>query len=252
MNVTFDLSIIQGNVLQISDTTQEYYEYLEEDNDNYLSLGSFKYSDTVTINVIKYKSYNSEFPEILGTTVTKHKEGDDIMYLDEAHYPLTQDGYYIIDHMVIPTLRWLQSHLNEEIISQYTGIYVIDDYNNIYKKVENELKHCSIEELVAIENPDITTVSKASQETFSICFINTCYLEQCKKQLENAMKDRCAKSNHKTDFNTDLLWIAINAIKYNIEFGYLNQAQLILEEVTRCTNLCNTVKGTNYGCQCGR
>jgi hypothetical protein len=38
------------------------------------------------------------------------------------------------------------------------------------------------------------------------------------------MKDRCTKAKVKTEFNTDLLWIAINAIKYNIEFGYLNQA----------------------------
>lgn len=249
MNVTFDLSIVQGNVLQITDTTQEYYEYLEEDNNNYVRLGRFKYSDTKTVNVIKYNPYNAEQPTILDIIVTDHILEGELAHLDEAHYPLQKDGYYIIDHIVLPTLDWLKNHINDEIIKEYSGIYVIDG-EAIYKLIGESLEECNIEELIALENPDITTISKASQETFSICHIHTCYLEQCRKHLETAIKNRCAKQN--SDLQTDLLWLAINAIKYNIEFGYLNEAQSILEDVVGCNNLCNNQKETNYGCSCCR
>lgn len=247
MNLTFDLSIVQDRMLQIKDTTQEYGEYLDEDNPNYITSGRFRYSDTATVNVIKYKYYSSEQPVILDVIITNHKQGDQIMYLDEALYKLEQDGHYIIDHLVLPTKQWFDS--NEEEHDDYTNLYYTDGID-FYKYVNSDSTICSIEEILSLENLDITTISKATQETFSICFIHSCYLQECKKQLEQTIHSKCQAYNYKPDFNLDLTWLVINAIKYNIEFGYLNQAQSILEDFTNCLNLCKTEKFKSNGCSC--
>ena len=52
-------------------------------------------------------------------------------------------------------------------------------------------------------------------------------------------------------FKRDLLWTAINAIKYSIELKQLYEAQRMLEETIFCGQLCNniTIKSTaNCGC----
>lgn len=247
MNLTFDLSIVENSNLQIKDTTQEYDEYLPENNNQYVTSGRFKYSDTATINVIKYKYYNEENPVILDVIITNHKQEDQIMYLDEALYQLKQDGHYIIDHLVLPTKEWFDFNVEEH--DDYTILYFTDGIN-FYKYNNDVISDCSIEEIIAVENLEITTISKTTQETFSICFIHSCYLEQCKKQLEQNIHSKCSAYNYKPDFNLDLTWLAINAIKYNIEFGYLNQAQSILEDLTNCTNLCKPEKYKSNGCCC--
>ena len=47
----------------------------------------------------------------------------------------------------------------------------------------------------------------------------------------------------------------MNAVKYNIEFGMLLQAQSLLEELTKCTGVSKLQgstlnKNTNHGCKC--
>lgn len=244
MNLTFDLSIVHGCMLQITDTTQEYDEYLPEDNNNYRQPGRYKYSDTATINVIKYKTFKAEEPQILETIITNHKIDNDIIYLDEAYYNLQKDGHYIIDHIVLPTTEFVASH-------NMKNVYATDGVN-IYKYVDGSFIEKSIQEILELNPVSIEEmgVSIASQETFSICHIHNLYLEECKKQLESAMINRCSSANYKSDFNTDLIWIAINAIRYNIELGHLCQAQSILEDLIGCNNLYNSE--TYHGCSCCR
>jgi hypothetical protein len=37
--------------------------------------------------------------------------------------------------------------------------------------------------------------------------------------------------NEAHNLNIDLIWMSLNAIKYYIEFGMLNQARALLEEI---------------------
>jgi hypothetical protein len=63
----------------------------------------------MTINVIQYKKYTKEYPDILETIITPHlDEDDEIIYLDEAYYSLQKDGHYIIDHLVLPTKKFIR------------------------------------------------------------------------------------------------------------------------------------------------
>ena len=186
MNTTFDLSITQDCVLLIQDTTQSYCEncnkeYLEEDSNLYVTKGRFKYSDTYTINVIKYVSSNDDILNTGGTIekvlITPHVDNAGlIMYCDEAMYDLKKDGHYVIDHLIIPSLQCINNLIEKEyeIIPEYDYIYATDGIN-FYKYINNNYTVCSIDELISI-NSDSTTISKSSQDTFSICNLHKCYL----------------------------------------------------------------------------
>lgn len=248
MNVYFDLSIIQDCVLRISDTTQEFREYLPEDSNEYITPGRFKYTDTYTVNVIKYVSTKSI--DILNTIITSHLMDDGTpMFCDEACHTLSKDGHYLIDHLIIPSVQCIEKIPN---LTQYERVYATDGIN-FYKYINGVLEECSVVEIIE-SNAENTTISKSSQDTFSLCIMNKKYLELSKKNLEMAMQTKCMSKSNLSDLNIDLIWMALNAIKYNIEFGMLQQAQALLEEVTHCTGVYNESNNLNkshtHGCQC--
>lgn len=249
MNVYFNLSIISNCTLHIQDTTQEYEEYLPE-NDSYVKPNQFKYSDTYTINVIKYGSSNGQ-NTILKTLITPHKKEEDIIYLDEAYYPLHKDGKYIIEHLIIPSESWIDSQLEQgnKILNLYQYKYFTDG-KDFFQYINGNKEKCSIEEILK-DQKETTTVFKSTQETFSICNLHNCYLQACQNKIEQNLFKHCYKKEDLRDINIDLIWLGINAIKCNIELGYLNKAQLIIENLMKCPNICsNYYKRNNNECGC--
>ena len=249
MNLYFDLSITQDGVLQIEDITQTFNEYLPEDNDVYITPGRFKYSETYTVNVIKYVS--TKGVKVLDVKITSHvDEYGDAVFCDETYYPLLHDGHYVIDHLVIPNIECVENKIN---IADYDRIYTTDGHE-FFKLTNGVLEKCSISELTE-PNEYRTTISKAFQETFSLYRLNDTYLELCNQHLHKLMKNLCAKEKEAHDIELDLVWLSINAIKYNVEFGMLDQAQRLLEEIHKCTGIAKLVNNnlnTNngYGCKC--
>lgn len=245
MNLTFELSLLNNCVLRIKDTS--YNEYLSEDNNFYISKKRFKYSDTYTVNIIKYKAVAEE--SVLDILITPHSTD-----LDEAYYNLKKDGHYIIDHLVIPSVECYERLLQDEdnILSEYTLRYATDGINFYKYNIDGVKTSCPVEEIIELNPESDSTISKVSQDTFSICFLHNCYLRLCNQQFDKLIKNRCQKQFDK-NFEVDLIWMAINAIKYNTEFGdtYLDAAQAILEDITRCNTVCSqTNKSNNYECNC--
>lgn len=254
MNLTFDLSIVQDCVLQIKDTTRESAdsEYLSENSNTYVKSGQFKYSETYTINVIKYKKYNSEDAEIIDTIITSHvDEANNIIYLDEAYHHLQKDGHYIIDHLVIPNIKLAEKLIDLEKnntigtmgINDYDNFYITDG-TNFYKFINGVPELCDIIEIINV-NPVNSNISKTSQETFSICFLHKCYLEHCKNEIKGIINVCLPNTIY---YTSNLIWICINAIKYNIEFGNLEHAQSILENLLNCSGFCQSINSQKHGC----
>ena len=249
MNVYFNLNLTSNCTLQISDLTQEYNEYLPEDSNLYVTPGRFKYTDTYTINVIK--SVETQNTNIVSTIITQHVNDDGTpLFCDETYYCLLKDGHYIIDHIILPSIECVQNNINVQL---YDYIYATDGVN-FFKLVGENFEECSIVEIMEINSDLKTTISKASQETFSLCLLNNKYLELCKQQFNQLIVNRCkTKTNLSSDL--DLIWVSLNAIKYNVELGMLTQAQSLLEDVYSCTGISqlinNLTKSNNYGCGCG-
>lgn len=245
MTTYFDLSIISDCNLQISDSTQNYNQYLPDDSNEYITAGRFKYRETYTINVIKYVSTTET--EILTTIITPHvDEHDRVMYLDEACYKLFKDGHYIIEHIILPNLECALR--TKDVHSK--GVYATDG-QNFYVLNGDELKPITIEDLLEVDIEG-TSISKSTQETFSLCILNNKYLELCKQEFTSLINNACPNKQAR-NLDIDLVWMAINAIKYSIEFGMLTQAQAMLEEIFRCTGIAKLNKNNktgNHGCKC--
>lgn len=251
MNTTFTLSIVENSVLKITDTTQQAGEYLSEDNNNYVIPGKIKYSDACTVNVISYKSSNQQ-EQLIETIITPHVQDGEILELDEAYHNLTKDGHYLVKHFIIPTVTWLDEQMQQpgnDLQGMYEYIYVSDGYK-FYKLVDQKLEECDVQEILEV-NANLTTISQSEQETFSVCFLHKCYLNLCKTKFEKMIKQRCF-TKYDQDFNIDLIWMGINAIKINTEFGYLSQAQSVLEDLVSCNTLCsqNIFNLNNYEPRC--
>jgi len=65
----------------------------------------------------------------------------------------------------------------------------------------------------------------------------------------------CNKPNSDSSliYKRDLLWSAMNVIKYLVEMDQLEEAQRLLEEITACNGLCSSSQPeftSNCGCGC--
>lgn len=211
----FDLSVLDKNVLKITGIPQD------------------EQSVEYVVNVIKYKSSQSDEATILDYIITKHNEETNT---NEALYTFTKDGHYILDHLIMLSL--------DKAIEVGLQGYCADD-NNLYKIEKGEYTICSIDEIIEVNDP---SVIKYNQETFSICYLHECYLELCNNKFKWLMRNRCTKQNDLDNFDLDLIGLSLSAIRYNLEFGYMSTAQSIIEDIYKCVNVCkNNVK---YECGC--
>lgn len=174
------------------------------------------------INVIQYKNSDSEDPEILKTFIVDNAEEN------ECQYVLPKDGYYIIEHILTP--------------SQGKETTYYTDGTHIYKKDSGVV---DVKELIEVNDPYLT---KYEKETFAICYLHECFLQMCNNKFKQMSTNKCYKANSE-DFNLDLIGLSLNAIRYNLEFGYINNAQTIIEDLNRCVNLCK-INHKNNECGC--
>jgi hypothetical protein len=70
----------------------------------------------------------------------------------------------------------------------------------------------------------------------------------CNKKFNQLMCKNCIKKDDIEDFNLDLIGLSLNAIRYNLEFGYMDTAQTIVEDLYRCTNICKNDIKHECGC----
>lgn len=176
-----------------------------------------------TINVIQYKNSDSEDPEILETLIVDHNKEN------ECQYVLPKDGYYIIKHILIPS--------KDKASTYYTN------GTDIYKKDSDE--EVDVKELIEVND---SSLKKYTKETFVICYLHECFLQMCNNKFKQMSTNKCYKANSE-DFNLDLVGLSLNAIRYNLEFGYINNAQTIIEDLNRCVNLCKiNHKSNECGC----
>lgn len=144
--------------LTITGLSREAGEYLPEDSNENI-LNTFKYSETVTVNVIQLDKIDE--PEFVKSTVAPH-----LTNTDEVQVNISKDGNYRISHIIIPTTEWLQKEIDNpnSSLSSYAVVYVSDG-STIYKYINEGLVECPALEL-AERNPDGTTISISEKIPF--------------------------------------------------------------------------------------
>ena len=238
--------------LNINITTSDKCKIVVQDVSTYLAedfsgivKGKFKYSDTISIDVLQHN-------QTLKTIYTKH---DTLKSID---IPIEFDGWFSLVHLVIPNIEWFNKEL-EKTEGSALGLYDIvyfSDGIDIYKYINGETSQVTIDDILEINTVN-TTISRISRDFVSICFLRKCYINLCQQIFEDRGFSHCWNKN-KVDseliYKRDLVWMAINVIKYLTECEQLAEVERIIETIQGCNGLCvssNLTSKTN-GCGCSK
>ena len=243
--------------LNINVTTSNNCKIIVSDISTYLAedfsgtvKGKFKYSDTVSIDVLQHnKTTETVYRDPI---YTKHDT------LQPINIPVEFDGWFEIIHLVLPSIEWVNKEISKgegSALDLYNLVYFSDGIN-IYKYLGGNVSQVTITEVLEV-NPINTTISKTSRDYISICFLRKCYINLCQQIFEDRGFSRCWNKN-KVDseliYKRDLVWMAINVIKYLTECKQLAEVERIIETIQGCNGLCvssNLTSKTN-GCGCSK
>lgn len=232
---------------------------LERDSDFYLdspgvSKRNYAFEHTATLNAV-IAIDSSEEETLESYSLVPHIDID----IDEI--TLKKDGLKRVEHIIIPTYEWFLyvRDMNESSFDDYpNGVYFIGEGDKFYKYHYGIITEVPLQEILEINQED-TTLIKTSLHTFELCHLEECFFKLCMYLLENMpCIDPCfndkAKGFAGEILNRDIIWMALNAIKYCIEQQQFYRAQKILERVETCWGICrdlDNINSTQYkGCGC--
>ena len=225
-------------------TIEDTSTYLLEDSTAF-QKGQFKESDTMPMVLLYLNTI--ENPSIKSVAFDKE-------------VPVKFDGWFTVYYVVLPTKSWFQNALKAssqvDILGVYDSVYYTDGAN-IYKynpKTQNTLEVTDLAEIIEI-NPVNTTISITSKDYVSICFLTKCYVNLCQQIFESRGLTQCWNKNNidsELIYKRDLVWMAINVIKYMVECNQLYEAERIIELLHSCNGVCSDKKVRNNvkGCGC--
>lgn len=245
MDLSINISTDKGCKVLIADNSQ----YLPE-NQSGTVKGKFKYSDTVTIDILQHnKAKETIYRQ---PTYTLHDTNKEISI------PVEFDGWFTVIHLVLPSVEWYKREKEKtegSAISLYNIVYFTNG-KTIYKYLNGIEQEVSLEEVLEI-NPIDTTISRVEKDYISICFLRKCYINLCQQIFEGRGFSKCfdrTKISSELIYKRDLVWMAINVIKYLTECSQLAEVERLIESINGCNGLCdnsNITSNTN-GCGCSK
>ena len=239
MEFNIDVKTHVNGEISIDDYSKEYGQYIDEDLEIITSYDSYKYSECVTLNTItKVDTCSITLLDVLLNT---HDEN-----LDSCVFKAKRDGYYVIDHFIIPNMKWLEN-ASEEYKQYYETIYITDG-QKLYKLIEDQLEECTVKEIME-RNIEGTTIKKCKVELFFTGNLQQCYINFCKNLFNTALTS-CPPSNSDT-YTRDFIWMTLNVIDYLIGFKQFMEAQRMIENFEKCGGFCKTdIKNNTRSCGC--
>ncbi len=262
----FDIDIhtgINGNIT-IEDYSYEYDQYFPEDQ-IVQEYGRYKYSECKTLNIII--KINSGKITLIDVLLHDHDQlvedptipGTYLYDLEKTDFTIHKDGYYNINHVIIPTKQWYnETYLkqDEQYRKAFEHIYIIDTDNKLYKLENNDFVECTVKEIIE-RNSEGTTIQKCIIDVFYTGFLQLCYINYCRKLFQKLTKTcnyTCAPEDIKElTYIRDFLWMLLNTIDYQISFKQYMEAQRVLEMTNGCGNFCKNQElnaGPSTGCGC--
>lgn len=231
----------------------------------------FSYNDSVTINIL------SSLDSTYNITKTGLKINDHQLDVDEVIFNFFSDGLHKIQHIIVPTIQWLHSYIQTEKHLPYKdNIYVyvpsgywtgvIDSVYQLKDSVEltdiqsldtipmDLFNLINIDQLIELCESDPNDAQVTStllfdyKHTFATCNLQKCYYKFCQSYLQNLCTGKCSQQNIQ---NRDIIWMALNTINYLLDLERYAEAQSILEEINRCSGLCNKISVKQGGSSCG-
>lgn len=212
----------------------------------------FKYSDTMSIDVLVLN--HSTEPKYQLPVFTEHDPTNMNVIMSVGF-----DGWFSINHIVIPTKEWFYSNYDGEkttgVAALYDTVYYSDG-SYIYKYFNGVISTTDVIELVE-RNPEGTTISKIDKNYVSICFLKKCYISLCQQIFNSRGFNECWNKgtiDSQLIFKRDLAWMAINVIKYMVQSNQLAEAERIIEQIGGCNGICKNEfkRWADHDCGCSK
>lgn len=222
------------------------------------------------ISIIDKSQYMPEGDDYIVNTNFKLKKSDSASitllfannYSDKSQYqtasfdcqiPVNFDSWYTVYYIVLPTKNWV--YQNQVIADLFSLVFYIEN-NKIYRYSKQGVDEELLDYSELIHYADLTDVkhniSIASQDFMSICFLQKCYVNLCQQIFKDKNFVRCSnKVDHSLSYTRDLVWMALNVIKYMVEANQLFEAQRILEIIYSCNGICQNGNSKFYESNCG-
>ncbi|MBR2248220.1 MAG: hypothetical protein IJ880_14565 [Bacilli bacterium] len=83
--------------------------------------------------------------------------------IDSVTFHVDQDGYYTVDHIILPNMDWYETSQND-YREYYDTIYVTDG-EKVYKEIDGTLQECTVKEILE-RNIEGTTIQKCRVDIF--------------------------------------------------------------------------------------
>lgn len=262
----FDIDIhtgLNGSII-IEDYSQEYAQYFPE-NQIIQEYGRYKYNECKTLNVImKIDSGKITLVDVLLHDHDQLVEdptnpGTYLYDLEKTDFVVKKDGYYNVNHIVLPTMDWYSNTYllqDDEYRKAFESVYIIGVDNKLYKLTEEGFVECTIKEIIE-RNHEGTTIEKCIIDIFYTGFLQMCYIGYCRKlfaKLTKSCNYTCTPEDTKDlTYARDFLWMVLNTIDYQISFKQYMEAQRVLEMTNYCGGFCKNLElnaGPSTGCGC--
>lgn len=154
---------------------------------------------------------------------------------DPIVFNIGEDGYYLLCKLIVPI----------DITKPYYY------FNGKFFKGTTEIQ---LQELIET-NPEISQIEISYEHYFQICHLRQCYIDICQKIFNQQASIRCDITNNidkELIYKRDLIWSAINVIKYLVEQEQFAEAERLLEKISGCNGLCYHDESKGCGCCCGK
>ena len=243
MNTSIDICKNQNCEIIVTGKELDQNYYSQELS---TEIGSFRYIDTVTINVL-YKVNSNNEETLKSMQIVQHLQenidGETVNNSDKTQFQLDEDGLYLMVFEFGP-----------EYIP-YDNIYVYDNLR-LCKYVEGEFIQVPYSEILEESseglNIENSTIFSMCKETFSFCHVKKCYTKIATKLLNKYCPLDCNLDLFKDlIYKRDLLWMVMNIITYLLELGSFLEAQRIIEQFIRCNDFCKEELKSKGGVSCG-
>lgn len=237
LKINTDINKNQIIVTDVSTT------YLEEDDPSF-SLNCFRKSDTQSIVIASINKLKGE--EVATSTI------GNIINID-------RDGWLTIYYLVLPTKEWfIRASKTSNILDLYDIVYYVSK-GNVYWYQSNTQEFGQVHQLQELidlaQLPNVkTTLSYAKADRVSIFNLEKCYINLCQQIFESRGFSQCYNKNNidsELIYKRDLVWMALNVIKYLAECNQPYEVERIIELLYSCNGVCGDKKVRSNGKGCG-
>ena len=237
LKINTDINKNQIIVTDVSTT------YLKEDDPSF-SLNCFRKSDTQSIVIASINKLKGE--EVATSTI------GNIINID-------RDGWLTIYYLVLPTKEWfIRASKTSNILDLYDIVYYVSK-GNVYWYQSNTQEFGQVHQLQELidlaQLPNVkTTLSYAKADRVSIFNLEKCYINLCQQIFESRGFSQCYNKNNidsELIYKRDLVWMAINVIKYLAECNQPYEVERIIELLYSCNGVCGDKKVRSNGKGCG-